>query len=119
MSTYTHQTKNRLRVRSDFILDNPEDVAALVADIEKVPAITEVKHRRFSGSVTICFNDSEIDMDSLLEMVESHGWLKDRQRNDFVENAVRQGSKTLLKGVAVVALQQLVGASVVRMLSTS
>ncbi|MGY0219698.1 HMA2 domain-containing protein [Endozoicomonadaceae bacterium StTr2] len=114
MSTYIHQTESRLRVRSDYILDNAEQVRSLIAELEKIPAITDIRHRKFAGSVTIRFNHKEVEAESLLEMLESHGWLRSRQRSDFVGNAVRNGSRTLLKGITVMAVKQIVGGNLLR-----
>ncbi|MTI13708.1 HMA2 domain-containing protein [Sansalvadorimonas verongulae] len=119
MTTYIHQTDGRLRIRSEFILEHPADVEKLIEKMSGIPAIREVRHRRFAGSVTIRYDHHELDGESVMDMVESHGWLRSQQRSAFVENAVRSGSKTLLKGVTVMALKQMVNPSLLRAFSIS
>ncbi len=72
MNTYIHKTNQRLRVRSDFIRQNPNSVNELIADLEQIDAIGMIKHKRFAGSVAINFDDKELDCDSLLEILEGH-----------------------------------------------
>ncbi|SDI97602.1 hypothetical protein SAMN04488540_104131 [Ferrimonas sediminum] len=117
MSTYIHKTERRLRVRSEFILNHPEQVAELIEQLNEIDAVLGVTHKRYAGSVAIVFDHNEIDADSLLETVESHGWLRSQQRSAFVENAVKNGSKTLVKGVAMMALKRAIGPTVVRALA--
>ncbi|WP_028115386.1 HMA2 domain-containing protein [Ferrimonas senticii] len=116
MSAYIHKTDRRLRVRSDYILRNPQQVEQLIDQLKQIEAIDTISHKRFAGSVAITFNSSEMSADDLLETVESHGWLRSEQRHAFVENAVKNGSKTLVKGIAALALRQLVGPTLAKAL---
>ncbi|WP_417348283.1 hypothetical protein [Ferrimonas sp.] len=117
MSTYIHKTDRRLRIRSDYILNNPAEVQALADQLRQIDAVLEVRHRRYAGSVTLMFDHNELTADDLLETVESHGWLRSDSRNAFVENAVRSGSRSLMKGVAVLALKRLVGPGMIKALA--
>ncbi len=116
MELYIHKTEQRLRVRSDFIRQNPKAVAELIDNLKQIDAIESIKHKVFAGSVAITFDKQELDCESLLEILESHGWTQERERASFVENAVTAGTKTLARGVASLALQRLVGASMSRLL---
>ncbi len=116
MNTYIHKTNQRLRVRSDFIRQNPNSVNELIADLEQIDAIGMIKHKRFAGSVAINFDDKELDCDSLLEILEGHGWMRRYDKPSFIENAVSKGTKTFAKGMAVMALKRVVGPSVSRVL---
>ncbi|QIZ76228.1 hypothetical protein [Ferrimonas lipolytica] len=109
MATYIHKTAQRLRIRSEYILQHPNEVHALIEQLNAIEAVETVSHKRYAGSVAITFDGTEISADDLLETVESHGWLRSEEKSAFVENAVKSGSKTLVKGVAVMALKQLMG----------
>ncbi len=114
MNTYIHKTNHRLRIRSDYIKDNPESVIELISQLEEIDAITQIRHKRYAGSVAICFDRNELDCESLLEIVESHNWTQSSDRPSFVEKAMVSGTKTLIKGAAGIALNRVVGASVSR-----
>ncbi|WP_232321895.1 HMA2 domain-containing protein [Photobacterium jeanii] len=116
MNTYIHKTQQRLRIRSDYIQQNPEAVAELIEQLEEIDAITQIKHKRFAGSVAICFDNNELDCETLLETLSSHGWTKGIEKSAFIENAVIKGTKTFMKGMAVIALKRLVGPSVSRVI---
>ncbi|MEI6896919.1 MAG: hypothetical protein V5786_05430 [Psychromonas sp.] len=109
MNTYIHKTAQRLRVRSDFIRQNPRQVSDLIEQLTQIDAITHVKHKRYAGSVALCFDDVELDCEELLELLDSHGWTKDTTKASFIENAVVNGTKTLAKGMTMMALKRLVG----------
>ena len=68
MNTYIHRTEKRLRIRSDFIRNNPESVASLINDLNKIEAIHLIKHKKHAGSVALLFDSNELDCNSLLEM---------------------------------------------------
>ncbi|MGF1731409.1 HMA2 domain-containing protein [Photobacterium kasasachensis] len=116
MNTYIHKTNQRLRVRSDFIRQNPKAVKELIADLQQIDAIGAIKHKRYAGSVAISFDDKELDCESLLEILDSHGWTRASSRPTFIENAVTNGTKTFARGMAVMALKRLVGPSVSRVI---
>ncbi|MFT5879934.1 MAG: hypothetical protein ACI86X_001055 [Moritella sp.] len=117
MSTYMHKTDRRLRVRSDFIKQNHKSVVALISELEQIDAIQNIKYKRHAGSVAINFDNKEIDCESLLEILDSHGWLQSSIKQAFIESAVTKGTKTFTKGIAMMALRRLVGPSFSRMLS--
>lgn len=116
MNTYIHKTEQRLRVRSDYIHQNPLAVAELIKNLEEIDAITQIKHKRYAGSVAISFDNKELDCESLLETLESHGWTQGADKPSFIENAVSKGTKTFAKGMAMMALKRLVGPSVSRVI---
>lgn len=116
MNTYIHTTNHRVRVRSDFIKENRKEVNLLISQLEQIDAITSVKHRKYAGSVAITFDANELDSDSVLEILESHGWLRSNPKPAFIENAVVTGTKTFAKGMVGVALSRLVGPSVSRVI---
>ncbi|MGF1787056.1 hypothetical protein L4D00_14775 [Photobacterium swingsii] len=116
MNTYIHKTEQRLRVRSDYIHQNPQAVAELIKSLEEIDAITQIKHKRYAGSVAINFDNKELDCESLLETLESHGWTQGADKPSFIENAVSKGTKTFAKGMAMMALKRLVGPSVSRVI---
>ncbi|WP_070964227.1 HMA2 domain-containing protein [Vibrio sonorensis] len=116
MNTYIHKTNQRLRVRSDFIKSNPQDVLELIEQLDEIDAIHKITYRKHAGSVAICFDQKELDCDSVLEIVESHGWTKSSEKPLFIEKAMVSGTKTLVKGLTGVALSRLVGPSVSRVL---
>ncbi|GAL17467.1 hypothetical protein JCM19235_6016 [Vibrio maritimus] len=116
MNTYIHKTNQRLRVRSDFIKDHPSQVETLIQQLLDIDAVLQIKHKKHAGSVAICFDAKELDCESLLEIIESHGWTKSSDKPSFVEKAMVSGTKTLVRGVTGVALSRLVGPSVSRVL---
>ncbi|WP_244204671.1 HMA2 domain-containing protein [Vibrio rhodolitus] len=116
MNTYIHKTNQRVRVRSDFIKEHQKEVASLISQLEQIDAITEIKHKKHAGSVAISFDPNELDTESVMEILESHGWLKSNPKPSFVENAVISGTKTFAKGMAGIALSRLVGPSVSRVI---
>lgn len=116
MNTYTHKTDCRLRVRSDFIRNNPDDVMALIRDLKEIEAVQEIVHKKYAGSVAIKFNSKELDCDSLLEILESHGWTKADEKNFFIENAAISGTKSLVKGAATIALSRFIMPSVSKLI---
>lgn len=116
MNTYIHKTESRLRVRSDFIKHNPQEVAKLIGDLNAIDAIHTIKHKKYAGSVAIKFDNSEMDCEMLLEILESHDWTKSNEKNFFIENAAISGTKSLAKGVATIALSRMIGPSVSRLI---
>ncbi len=116
MNTYIHKTNQRLRVRSDYIHQNPNSVAELINSLEEIDAITQIKHKRYAGSVAISFDNNELDCESLLDTLSSHGWTQGADKPSFIENAVTKGTKTFAKGMAMMALKRLVGPSVSRVI---
>lgn len=111
MNTYIHKTAERLRVRSDFIRNNPTQVSELITQLNKIDAITDIKHKRHAGSVAICFKQDELDCEELLDLLHSHKWTRAAEKNSFIENAVVNGTKTFAKGLTLMALKQFVGPS--------
>lgn len=116
MSAYIHKTKQRLRVRSAFIRANIVQVAELIEKLNMIDAVKHIKHQQYAGSVAITFDCNELDCDSLLDILESHGWLEENEGPTFIENAVVSGTKTLVKGIAGIALSRLVGPSISRVI---
>ncbi|MDA0149033.1 HMA2 domain-containing protein [Vibrio sp. LaRot3] len=116
MNTYIHKTNQRLRVRSDYIKEHTNEVSDLIEQLEQIDAISEIKHKKYAGSVAITFDANELDCDSVLEILESHGWLRSNAKPSFIENAVVSGTKTFAKGMAGIALSRLVGPSVSRVI---
>lgn len=116
MNTYIHKTNQRLRVRSDYIKDHPDQVCELIKQLEDVCAVNQIKYKQHAGSVAICFNGKELDCDSLLDILESHNWTESSNKPSFIENAMVSGTKTLVKGLAGVALSRIVGPSVSRVI---
>ena len=109
MNTYIHKTAQRLRVRSDFIRNNPSRVKELAVQLAKIDAIKNIKHKQYAGSVAICFDDDALSCEDLLELLDSHGWTRAAEKHSFIENAVVNGTKTFAKGLTMLALRQLVG----------
>ncbi|SFC67138.1 HMA2 domain-containing protein [Pragia fontium] len=112
-SPYIHQTQNRVRIRSDYIQHHAAEVSALIEKLEQVPGIKEIQYRRYAGSVAIRFDSHILSAAALLETVESYGWLENVEERDFINNAVRLGAKTLLKGIALTTLKRTLGGSLV------
>lgn len=108
---YVHQTPNRIRVRSDFIQQHPSRVETLIGQLEQIPGIKQIQHRRYAGSVAIQFDSRAISAAALLETLESNGWMEQSERRDVVHHALHLGAKTLLKGIAVTALKRTLGSS--------
>ncbi len=116
MATYLHKTPHRLRVRSDFILHNPKHVAGLIHQLQKIDAIEHIRHKRFAGSVAIRFDPAQLEVEELLETVASHGWLQSEEQLPWLEHTVRNSSKNLVRGAALLALRQLLGPALSRAL---
>lgn len=114
METYIHKTRSRLRVRSDFIKNHPEAVQKLIKDLQQIEAVTEIKHKKYAGSVAIKFDANELDCDSLLDILGSHDWMNVEEKNLFIENAAINGAKSLLKGAATIAFSRFIMPSVQR-----
>ncbi|WP_299020388.1 HMA2 domain-containing protein [uncultured Photobacterium sp.] len=109
MQPYIHRTANRLRIRSDFIRDNPKEVKHLVEKLQQIEGIVSVRHKKYAGSVALVFDSQVVDADVLMETVESHGWLRSAQRKELVENAVRVGTRSLCRGMAMMVLRKTLG----------
>ncbi|WP_394199818.1 HMA2 domain-containing protein [Shewanella waksmanii] len=109
MQTYIHKTAQRLRVRSDFVRNHPAEVKQLLSQLQQIDAITDIKHKKHAGSVAICFDAEQMSADDLQELLESHNWMQQATKPSYIESAVVKGTKTLAKGVTVMALKQLVG----------
>ncbi|AWH89444.1 HMA2 domain-containing protein [Limnobaculum parvum] len=112
-SPYVHQTQNRVRIRSDYIQQHAAEVTELIAKLKLVPGIKEIQYRRYAGSVAIRFDNKVISAAALLGTVESYDWLEHSEERDFINNAVRLGAKTLLKGIALTTLKRTLGGSLV------
>ncbi|WP_036801575.1 HMA2 domain-containing protein [Photobacterium marinum] len=119
MQPYIHRTANRLRFRSDFIREHPKEVKELIEQLEKIEGITSVRHKRYAGSVAIVFDSNVVDAEVLMETVESHGWLRSSQRKELVENAVRAGTHTLCRGMAMMVLKKAIGPVAMRVVSSA
>lgn len=116
MNTYIHKTNHRLRVRSDYIKQHPDEVSALIHQLKEVDAIHEVKHKRYAGSVAISFDSQQLDCQSLMEILESHHWTKSDDKPSYIEKAMATGTKSVVKGLTGIALTRLVGPSVSRLI---
>ena len=116
MNTYIHKSNQRLRVRSDFIKDNPDAVISLIEQLKQIDAIQQIKHKVYAGSVAIQFDKSELDCESLLEILQSHGWANSNEKPSLVEKAMVTGTKTVIKGAATIALNRILGATASRMI---
>lgn len=111
MGTYIHKTDHRLRIRSDFIRNNPQKVLELVDELNQIDAIQLIKFKMHAGSVAISFDEKELNCEELLEILESHNWTQEMDRQFFIENAISQGAKTFTKGITTLALSKLIGPS--------
>lgn len=116
-SPYIHQTQNRVRIRSDYIQQHASEVSALINQLEQVPGIKDIQFRRYAGSVAIRFDSKVLSAAALLETLESYGWLESVEERDFINNAVRIGAKTLIKGIALTTLKRTLGGSLVSAVS--
>ncbi|MGF1765343.1 HMA2 domain-containing protein [Aliivibrio kagoshimensis] len=114
MKTYIHKTDHRLRVRSDYIKNQPKEVSELIGQLKKIDSVTHIKYKKHAGSVAISFDRNVLDCESLLEILESHQWTESGRSPSFVENAMVSGTKTLVKGVTGLMLSRLVGTSLSR-----
>ncbi|KQH84675.1 hypothetical protein J0676_17615 [Vibrio sp. Vb2880] len=114
MNTYIHKTNQRLRVRSDYIKNNPNEVGELIDQLKDIDAIRSIKHQKYAGSVAICFDHAELDCESLLEILESHHWTQSSETPSFIEKAMVTGTKSLVKGLTGIALTRLVGPTISR-----
>ena len=115
MAPYLHQTQNRLRVRSDFILRNPQQVALQLAQLKGVAGVKEVIYRRYAGSVAVRFDESRISGSALLAQMEGFGWLSVRKDNAYIDTTVRQLARGMVKGAAMLTLNALVKPSLLKM----
>ena len=117
MQAYIHKTNNRLRIRSDYIFENSKQVEVLIQELHKIEGILKIKHKKHAGSVAITFCEKSLTQEALLETLSSHDWLQETQKNRFVENAMRKGTKSLLKGVVMLAAKKTLGVGVISALS--
>lgn len=108
MTPYLHQTQNRIRVRSDFILRNPDQVARELASIKGMDGVHEITHRRYAGSVAIRFDGARIDSKTLLSHIENLGWLSVQKDKVYIDTTVRQLTRTVAKGLAVMTFNMVV-----------
>ncbi|MCP4322816.1 MAG: hypothetical protein GY787_13405 [Alteromonadales bacterium] len=118
MQAYIHKTDNRVRIRSDYIFENSKKVQALISELLKVDGILQIKYKKHAGSVAITFCQKSITQDALLETLASNDWLQETQKNQFVENALRKGTKSVLKGVVMLVVKKTLGAGLVRTMAT-
>ncbi|WP_235868465.1 HMA2 domain-containing protein [Vibrio ezurae] len=114
MNTYIHKTNQRVRVRSDYIKNNPKTVIELIEQLKEIDSIQKVTYKKHAGSVAIHFDDKELDCESLIEILESHHWMQSTEKPSLIENAAITGTKTLAKSIAGIALSRLVGPSLSR-----
>lgn len=109
MQTYIHKSKNRIRIRSDYILQNSPSVQALMTKLQKIEGIKQITHKEYAGSVAITYCHENISQETLLETLSSNGWTQQSDDNQFIENAVRKGSKTLVKGAIMMIAKKTLG----------
>ncbi|AFJ47896.1 hypothetical protein [Shimwellia blattae] len=114
MSPYLHQTQNRIRVRSDFILRNPGMVARQVATMEGMPGVLEVVHRRYAGSVAVRFDEHKISSKALLAHIEAEGWLSAQKDKAYIDTTVRHLTRHVAKGLAVMTFNMVVKPSMLK-----
>ncbi|AVR02693.1 hypothetical protein [Pluralibacter gergoviae] len=115
MAPYLHQTQNRLRVRSDFILRNPQQVALQLAQLKGAAGVKEVIYRRYAGSVAVRFDESRVSGSALLAQMEGFGWLTARNDNAYIDTTVRQLARSMVKGAAMLTLNAVVKPSLLKM----
>ncbi|SHO55095.1 HMA2 domain-containing protein [Vibrio quintilis] len=116
MNTFIHKTEQRLRVRSDFIRNNPQQIQQDIEKLQQMEAIEAVKHKVYAGSVAIRFDHQKISCEALLEMLSGYGWTKVDQKQFFIENAAVKGTKSVAKGLVALAFIRLVVPSVTRLI---
>lgn len=114
MTPYLHQTQNRIRVRSDFILRNPELVAREVKTMEGMEGVLEVVHRRYAGSVAVRFDEQKISAKTLLARIEAESWLSVQKDKAYIDTTVRQLTRTVAKGLAVMTFNMVVKPSMLK-----
>ncbi|BDH44800.1 hypothetical protein TUM12370_08440 [Salmonella enterica subsp. enterica serovar Choleraesuis] len=117
MSPYLHRTKNRIRVRSDFIQRNPQLVKQAIAQLQTMDGIQTITHRIYAGSVAICFDSKKADSGALLTQIEALGWLAIQKDKDYIDSTIRNSAKTLVKGLAILTLKRTVGGPLISAVS--
>lgn len=115
MTPYLHQTQNRLRVRSDFILNNPLLVAPQLEKLKSTGGVLEVTWRRYAGSVAVRFDPAKVAGSELLAQMETQGWLSIRRDNAYIDTTVRQFARGVMKGAAVMTLNMVIKPSLLKM----
>ncbi|CAM3624384.1 hypothetical protein VA7868_02480 [Vibrio aerogenes CECT 7868] len=116
MNTYIHKTDQRLRVRSDFIRNNPQQIEEDIKKLQQMEAIAAVKHKVYAGSVAVRFDHQKMTCEALLEILSGYGWTQVDQKQFFIENAAVKGTKSVAKGLVALAFTRLVVPSVTRLL---
>lgn len=101
MSPYLHQTENRLRIRSDFIRQHPQQVVRTISRLQTIDGVKNITHRVYAGSVAICFCSKQIAGNELLDKVKAEGWLTVTENRVYLDKSVRLCTRTLAKGLAV------------------
>ncbi|WP_223881619.1 HMA2 domain-containing protein [Affinibrenneria salicis] len=116
MVPYIHQTQGRIRVRSDFIRHSPASVEQVINQLTAMDGIRDIQYKRYAGSVAILFDHRMINAETLLATAQSAGWLQQKDDPAMVDSAVRRGTQTLLKGLAVMTLKRTLGHTLTRIL---
>ena len=113
MTPYLHITKNRVRIRSEFIQNNPK----LIADkhipmLYQFDGVNEVIHRHYSGSVILFFDTRKITANELICHAESIGWIHAGKQADSINQVIHSHTKKIVKGFVLGSLKKSFGAPV-------
>ncbi len=117
MTPYLHQTQNRIRVRSDFITRYPEIVGAQLEMLRQMAGVQDIVYRRYAGSVAIRFDSKVLPSTQLLQQIEQLSWLAIQKDREWIDGSIRQYSKVVAKGLALMAINAVVKAPLLKTVS--
>lgn len=73
MSLYIHHVPGRLRVRAQAFRCQPNQVAAVARQLLALDGVDDVKVNAHAGSITICYDPTQLTQGELLATMESLG----------------------------------------------
>lgn len=73
MSLYIHHVPGRLRVRAQAFRCQPNQVAAVARQLLAIDGVDDVKVNAHAGSITICYDPTQLTQGELLATMESLG----------------------------------------------
>lgn len=117
MKPFIHSTANRIRVRSDFIRQNPQLISEQLSEMKAQPGIVDISFKKYAGSVAIVFDNQLNSATSIMAFIEDSHWLSLTPKDELVGSLARSYTRSLCKGMAMLALRKTLAPSVLRAIS--
>ncbi len=116
MNPYVHHTAGRLRIKSPLFKRNTRQAERAARLVDSREGVLTCKVNTVTGSMLILYRQTVVQSESLLCMLEEHGYLKRPVETRRVKRSVRKGLANVgilvVKAMAAAVLEQIAQRSV-------